>query len=249
MKSSVAFWLAAWSAACAVVAAPARTQAATIVSATHAGTSVVDSPVITPGGMNPGALLMEGRAHILAVANYNATSGSLTTSPPNGSDIASLPFPSYLAGNDYVRVNVSNRNIADYQMTVTTAVPSIVYLLLDNRLGDNLGGSSNNLADPELQRPEHAWVAANGWTRVNTGLTPNGAGDYTGADEGGNGSLDQFYAIYRNVTGPNNQIVLGAQFEGRNMYLVSARAIPEPASLLLAGTTLAALLTRRRVVA
>lgn len=242
MKRQSVFLLAA---ACVLAAAPQAVVASNILSATHSGTNVVGEPVITPGGLNPGALLMEGRTHVLALANYDSTAASLTTSAPNGDNIAALPFPSYLAGSDYVRVNVSNRTVADYQMVVTTAVPSVIYLLLDNRLGDS-GSTSNNLTDPELSLPEHAWVLANGWTRVNTGLTPNGAGDYTGADENNDGSLNQFYAIYRNVTGAGNQITLGAQNEGRNMYVVAARAIPEPGSLMLAGAAALLASTRRR---
>jgi hypothetical protein len=222
---------------------------AAISSATHTGTGASSVPIIhNDGSYGVGISGISDRNHLLRRGTYTTFSsapnglsgvGSWSGWPEPSNDYMALPFPGYLEGNDYVTVNQANRSPQDYVLTITTDVPSYVYLLLDTRMGDpSTDGSgnpipSNKFDDPGLTFAWQAWVAANGWTRVNTGLTPNGAGDYVGIDENGDNTLDTYYAVYRNVTGPGNVIQTFAQGESRNMYSVSVRPIPEPASLVL----------------
>ena len=102
----------------------------------------------------------------------------------------------------------------------------VFYLLVDNRLnGPASVGTKTNTTDPILGGPLQ-WVLDGGWVRVNTGISPNGQGDFTGVDESGDGSLNQFYSVYRlpviaaQVTVKNNGI------GGQNM--ISLVAAPAP---------------------
>ena len=155
---------------------------------------------------------------------------------------------------EYVRFANDAKNNVPYSATVTADVTTTWYLLLDNRSN----GTANNAGSPNSTDPDLggnlAWVA-NDWTRVNTGISPNGQADYTGVDEVGTAGvgpgveLQQFYAIYTPNAGPSTSITLSTQGTGSNMYaLVAANPIPEPSTFLLAvlGILGAAMMRRRR---
>ena len=68
-----------------------------------------------------------------------------------------------------------------------------------------------------------------GWQRVNTGISPNGQADYTGVDEGGDGTgagqgLNQFYAVYTLPTPASTVTVSNNGTGGSNM--ISLVAVP-----------------------
>lgn len=220
---------------CAIAWAVTAQVHAAIISATHTGTGTSGTPTIVNGTYGIGTVPISDRTHIIRQGTFDTTTNNISgVSSPTPPNTVALSFPTYLVGNDYVTVNQGNRsNSTDYELTITTDVPSDVYMLLDTRLGDDPAFPSQILDEPGLQQPFHAWIAVNGWTRVNTGLTPNGAGDYVGIDENNNGTLDTYYAVYHNVTGPGNVIKTFTQGESRNMYSVSVRPIPEPASLAM----------------
>jgi len=107
------------------------------------------------------------------------------------------------------------RHYTNYACTVTVDSPSTFYLLVDDRVNDYLPGSEYD--DPSFGPPDTQWVLEDGWKRVNTGLSPNGAGDYVGIDEGDNGTINQVCAVYsRTLTSPGS-IKLGTEFDG-NIY-------------------------------
>jgi hypothetical protein len=194
------------------------------------------------------------RTHELTSARYDAATGLLNTAATG----TLVGFPQYLLGAQYVANANDNRTagtdatLNDYQATYTVNLPGTAYLLLDNRLDGTAGNvSKTNTTDPNLGG-NLSWVTAGGWTRVNTGIMPNGQADYLGIDEGGSvagpndrthhdpgpgNGLNQFFAIYsRQITGPGTFTTGGIrQPSGSgNMYVVAFQPIPEPSTIALA---------------
>jgi hypothetical protein len=54
---------------------------------------------------------------------------------------ATLPLPSYLVGQEYILVANNNRDNAGFALDITVSQPSLVFLLIDNRLGDGDGAT------------------------------------------------------------------------------------------------------------
>jgi hypothetical protein len=194
------------------------------------------------------------RTHEITSARYDPTTGLLTTNATTGILVG---FPSYLLGAQYVANANDNRSAGtnaeenDYLVTYTVDTPSIAYLLLDNRLDgtqSNATGSLNT-TDPDLGG-NLAWVLADGWTRVNTGIMPNGQADYLAIDEGtsvsgpgsrvhhdpGSGvSIENFFAIYQKQV-PAGTFTTGGikqTTSAGNMYVVAVQPVPEPSTCLL----------------
>ncbi|MGE5612160.1 MAG: PA14 domain-containing protein, partial [Bacillota bacterium] len=105
--------------------------------------------------------------------------GVLTATDPALPDDITVGIPSYLLGGEYVSTLNDNRDNASFAMNVTVTKNVRAYLLLDNRIGD-----STNTNPPTLGNGIMDWVAADGWTVVNTGISPNGQPDFVACDEG-----------------------------------------------------------------
>jgi hypothetical protein len=203
------------------------------------------------------------RTHELTSARYDPATGLLNTAATG----TLVGFPSYLNGVQYVANANDNRTagtdavLNDYLVTYTVDTPSFAYLLLDNRLDGTAGNvSKTNTTDPNLGG-NLAWVINDGWTRVNTGMMPNGQADYLGIDEGatvaspdlrthhdlGPGiSLNQFYAIYsKEVDGSFVTRGIRQPTGSGNMYVVAVAPIPEPGTIGLIAVGVGALLARR----
>ena len=194
------------------------------------------------------------RTHELTSARFDPANGLLNTATTG----TLVGFPSYLLGAQYVANANDNRTagtdavLNDYRATYTVNTPGTAYLLLDNRLDGTAGNVSKaNTTDPNLGG-NLSWVTSEGWTRVNTGIMPNGQADYLGIDEGatvadpaarthhdpgpGNG-LNQFYAIYsRQITAPGTFTTSGIRQPtgSGNMYVVAFQPVPEPSTIVLA---------------
>ncbi|MEM7385830.1 MAG: LamG-like jellyroll fold domain-containing protein, partial [Verrucomicrobiota bacterium] len=177
-----------------------------------------DEPAIIEfANFDEDALTFSDRTHEHNSAAFDSGTGKLSV----GGDLV-VPLPDYLVGQSYVRFANNARDQGDYSATVTADAPAKWYLLLDNRI-DGPGGNagSSNDSDPVLGGT-FQWVIDGGWERVNTGISPDGQADYTGVDEGGDGGLNQFYAVYtlaepstsvtvsNNGTGGSNMISLVA---------------------------------------
>lgn len=151
-----------------------------------------------------------------------------------GASSATVSLPSYLVGQEYIMIANNNRDNATYSLQVTIAQPSLVYLLIDNRLGDG------DAATPPDFTANMKWVqtdlyvpfASNG-NHVGNPAFP----DDVGIDESADGTINNWSSVYAKVV-PAGTFTLGAPDNAsRNMYGVVVAAIPEPgtAGLLLLG--------------
>lgn len=183
-------------------------------------------PNYTVGTFGEDAKAMTDRVH-----DYNAASGS-------------VPLPSYLVGKEYIMIANNNRDNAAFALDITISQHSLVYLLIDNRLGDG-----DNATPPDFST-YMKWVSQDLWLPVN--LNGNQVGnpafpDTIGIDESADGTINQFSSVYLKIF-PAGTFTLNEFGEGgRNMYGVVVAGIPEPgpATLLLLGGG-ALVLARRR---
>jgi hypothetical protein len=130
-------------------------------------------------------------------------------------------IPNLLRGLDYIRQANDDRNIANHTLDVTLSAPATLYLLIDNRVGDN-----DNATPPTLTSLM-TWVGTGGFTSLNQQF---------GIDENNDGSINQFFTIYsRSVPAGTIRLFEQNDGTGRNMYGVAAAPIPEPSTLALAG--------------
>ncbi|MGI9242750.1 MAG: PEP-CTERM sorting domain-containing protein [Verrucomicrobiales bacterium] len=217
-----------------------------ILSVIETGLGGDAAAIPVDGGFAEDALTFSDRTHEHNGAAFDAGTNLLSTS---GTNI--VPLPSYLVGGDYVRFANNARDNSPYSAVVTTDSPSLWYLLIDNRIDAVAGNNSSpNTSDPVLGGSLQ-WVLDGGWTRVNTGISPDGQADYTGVDEGGDGSgagqgLNQFYSVYTLAGASDSVTVMSNGIGGNNMISLVADAIPEPSSVGLLALAAVGLLRRRR---
>ncbi len=144
-----------------------------------------------------------------------------------------LPIPDYLVGNEYIMIGNDNKNNANFQLDVTVSQDCLVYLLIDNRCGDN----SNN--DPPVIGPGTGvmeWVDTNVWVPMLTGWNRAhniDQPDEIGIDEHRNGSIDNWFCIYRSFQ-PAGTFSTFEQNNGggRNMYGIVVAPAPSGPSLI-----------------
>ncbi len=189
-----------------------------------------------------GAAPIPNRRHEIQAAAFDS-SGALSYSEKNKLS----PFPEYLTGNPYVSFSQDVRRYTNYSCTVSVDCPVTFYLLVDNRVNDFTESSS--LDDPNFGPPDTEWITRDGWSRVNTGISPqlNGTnrGDYLCIYEGGFRSVSQFYAIYSKTFPRGGSVTVQTQFEGNIYCLVvgtnqiigtaKGQATPKPAQLRAGG--------------
>ena len=203
---------------------PGQTPTLTIVETGLGGTPA--AAFILSEAFLDTALAFVDRAHVHKAAAFDSGSNTLSTT----GDLI-VPLPSYLIGQPYVKFANNARNLADYSATVTASEPVQWYLLLDNRTnGPEVSTSSPNTTDPELGGSLQ-WVLDGGWQRVNTGISPDGQGDYTGVDEGGEGGLNQFYAVYTLPVASTEVTVSNTGVGGNMISLVAVSAGVTPGIL------------------
>ncbi len=240
-----------------------------VIAVKQTGTNNVSAvlPQVEAATLTEESFAFVDRTHELTSARFVPSTGVLTTDATG----TLVGFPSYLLGLTYVANANNNRSAGletdtrgSYKVTYTVDRPSVAYLLLDNRLDGTAGNVSKvNTTDPNLGG-NLAWVVQDGWTRVTTGIMPNGQGDYIGIDEGGSVAgpadrthhdpgagigLNNFYAIYKkNVTGSFDTFSIRQPTGTGNMYVVAVAPIPEPSTVGLLALGFLSLLgvSRRR---
>ena len=243
---------------------------ASIISISETNGDAGKPSIVEPTGSSNGALFGEDafalvdRSHEYNGAAFDST-GRLTTGVAPDQAIASIiGLPAYLVGNPYIANANDNKDNANYSLTINVDSPSFIYLLIDNRIGDENNKDMPTLGSAGLG--PMAWVADMGFVLVNTGLSPNGQPDFLAMDQGpftsitlatrshatvglgiGSGvSVDEFFSVYRKQI--TSTITLGDQNIGssRNMYGVVVASIPEPSTWGLMGLALGYVFIRRR---
>jgi hypothetical protein len=146
-----------------------------------------------------------------------------------------LTIPAYLAGQPYIMSGNDNRDNANYRLDVTVDTPSTAYILIDNRMSASTDATDN--ADPPTFDATHMqWIVDQGWIATNNGLnrTKNPAvPDEVALDEGADGTINQWYSVYRKNFSAGTFSLLQPDNAGQNMYGVVVAAIPEPTTALM----------------
>jgi hypothetical protein len=150
---------------------------------------------------------------------YSDHSVQATAVPPD------FRIPAYLVGGEYIMSGNDNRDNAGYRLDVTVANPSIVYMLIDNRLG------GNNADPPTFGPTAMQWILDEGWAATANGLNRLGdpaVPDEVPYDEGADNDIDQWYSVYRRDFPAGTFSLLQPDNAGQNMYgVVVLSAGPE----------------------
>ncbi len=153
-----------------------------------------------------------------------------------------VPLPSYLVGGEYIMSGNDNRDNTNYVLKITVSKPAIIYMLIDSRLEDGTSDDPPSAGKPISAWTNMTWMATNGFAPVVTGANRKGdksAPDEVGADEGGDGTVNQTSAVYsKTVAAGSVTTIYQADNAGRNMYGVVVTLAPDitPPTLVSAST-------------
>ena len=193
-----------------------------------------------------GASLHAAITNVVAVDNVSPVQVAVTTL---GED--SLVFtdrtheynvvPAGLLGAEFIQTGNNDKSTVTYQLSFDLTTAGTLFLILDNRLGDNLGGTdpaSGTDSPPAIGGGVMDWVISMGFT--DTGLD-------IGIDEGGDGAINQSSSVWAlDVQAGSFTFLEQNDGGGRNMYGVAFAPIPEPSTFALLGLGLLGVLRRRR---
>lgn len=140
---------------------------------------------------------------------------------------ATIPLPPYLAGQEYIMSGNDNRDNPGYLLDVSVATPVLVYMLIDNRLGDP---NSSNADPPSFGPTRMQWILDENWLPVTNGMNRAGAfdrPDEVAVDEGADGTINQWSSVYVKYYPAGTFQLRQADNTGQNMYgVVIASAVP-----------------------
>jgi fibronectin type 3 domain-containing protein len=148
----------------------------------------------------------------------------------NASPVA---MPPYLIGQEYIMIGNDNRERTALTLDVFISVESVVYLLIDNRMGPATEATARPNDPPTFGPSAMQWVIDEGWVPVTNGLnrTANMAWpDEIAIDEGADSTINNWNSIYAKRFPAGSFRLKQADNTGRNMYgVVVAPAIPPAA--------------------
>jgi hypothetical protein len=150
-----------------------------------------------------------------------------------------LPIPAYLVGAEYIMSGNDNRDNTSYLLDVTVSTPATVYMLIDNRLGD-----ADNASPPAFDATHMQWILDEGWAATANGLNRSADAtrpDEVAIDESADGTINQWYSVYKKDVPAGLFQLHQADNAGQNMYGVVITPIPEPSAACLAALGLLAL--------
>ena len=141
-----------------------------------------------------------------------------------------VAIPPYLIGSDYILTRNDNRENAAFKLDVTVSQDVLVYMLVDNRIGDT---TANNNNPPFNGTAITAWTGltwmnTNGFRPVQTGQnrTLNATlPDEVGIDEGADGTINNYYSVYSNRYPAGTFSLFQQGIAGNNMYAVVVQGI------------------------
>jgi fibronectin type 3 domain-containing protein len=146
---------------------------------------------------------------------------------------ATVAIPPYLMGQEYIMIGNDNRERTALQLDVFVSVDSVVYLLIDNRMGPATEATARPNDPPTFGASAMQWVVDEGWIPVTNRLnrTANIAWpDEIGIDEAADGTINNWNSIYAKRFPAGSFQLKQADNTGRNMYgVVVAPAVPPPA--------------------
>lgn len=129
-----------------------------------------------------------------------------------------VTIPAYLVEQEYIMSGNDNRDNASYTLDVTVDRPVDVYMLIDNRLGDPNG---SNADPPSFGPTKMQWILDEGWVASSTGanrVRDINLPDEVGIDEGADGTINQWYSVYRKSFPAGTFQLKQADNTGQNMY-------------------------------
>ena len=120
-----------------------------------------------------------------------------------------VSVPDVLVGGHYLRLRQGDRNNAALGVTFDADPGTTVFVLIDNRVGDEIGGTtpeSGSDSPPVVSALPGDWVTANGF--LDSGLD-------VGSDEGADGSVNNTYSVFfkqipADAESPATSFTLGA---------------------------------------
>lgn len=191
---------------------------------------VANEPVAGKGANDPYTVGLFGEEAPMFVDRNHQWNGATTT----------IPLPNYLVGGEYIMSGNDNRDNSPYQLDISVAEASFVYMLVDDRVGDNANANPPNFPDwlGDLTgdgSPDMGWLLTEGWVPVKTGLNRFGNPDWpdhAGADEGGNGigpggDIQNWSSIYVKRFPAGTFSIFAPDNPGRNMYGVVIKPVPK----------------------
>lgn len=197
----------------ALSAVPAQAQ---VIQAVNQANGDTDRPTAQFTGntvdiRNGGTLLRSG----YRVPSFGARALCMTDRTHEWNAAATnVAIPPYLVGAPYVAIANNNRDNATLEVEIQLNVPSRIYLLVDNRIGDNDASNPPNFSSVM------SWVASEGWVPTTNGVNraaSTAVPDEVGYDENGDGSINQVASVYVKTV-PAGPVKLLQQGESRNMY-------------------------------
>ncbi|HMJ88884.1 MAG TPA: hypothetical protein VK530_03665, partial [Candidatus Acidoferrum sp.] len=144
---------------------------------------------------------------------------------------AAILIPPYLVGHDYIMARNDSRENTGFRLAVTVAQDVIVYMLVDNRIGDTTANNNNppfNATDITAWTGM-TWMNTNGFRPVLTGRnrTSNATlPDEVGIDENADNTINNHFSIYSNRFPAGTFTLYQQGLSGNNMYGVVVAIAP-----------------------